>query len=250
MPSTATPAALSGRRLPNVWDIAALCCVVGLLVAMAAAARGTLVPLDALEATPIDLDPGRLPEYALRTTLRMFAALFCLAPVHLHLCPAGGQKPAGRADHDPGARHPAVGADPGLPVVHRRVLHEPVPRPGAGAGAGGDLRHLHQPGLEHGVQLLPVADHHPGRPGRGHQAVPPDRLAALLAAGSAVRHAGAGVEHHAVDVGGLVLRGRLRGDHAGRQHLDSCPASAPTWPRRWRRATSARCSGRSAPCWW
>ncbi len=77
MSSTATPAALSGRRLPNVWDIAALCCVVGLLVAMAAAARGTLVPLDALEATPIDLDPGRLPEYAVRTTLRMFAALFC-----------------------------------------------------------------------------------------------------------------------------------------------------------------------------
>ncbi len=77
MSSTATPAALSGRRLPNVWDIAALCCVVGLLVAMATAARGTLVPLDALEATPIDLDPGRLPEYAVRTTLRMFAALFC-----------------------------------------------------------------------------------------------------------------------------------------------------------------------------
>ena len=77
MPSTAPPAALSGRRLPNVWDIAALCCVVGLLVAMATAVRGTLVPLDTLEAVPIDLDPGRLAEYALRTTLRMFAALAC-----------------------------------------------------------------------------------------------------------------------------------------------------------------------------
>jgi NitT/TauT family transport system permease protein len=76
MPSTAPPVALSGRRLPNIWDIAALCCVVGLLVAVASAARGTLVPLDTLEATPIDLDPARLPEYALRTTLRMFAALF------------------------------------------------------------------------------------------------------------------------------------------------------------------------------
>ncbi len=77
MTGTAPPAALSGRRLPNVWDIAALCCVVGLLVAMAAAVRGTLVPLGTLEAVPIDLDPGRLPEYALRTTLRMFAALAC-----------------------------------------------------------------------------------------------------------------------------------------------------------------------------
>ena len=76
MPSTAQPAALSGRRLPNVWDLAALLCVVGLLVAIATAARGTLVPLDALESTPIDLDPWRLPGYALRTTLRMFAALF------------------------------------------------------------------------------------------------------------------------------------------------------------------------------
>jgi NitT/TauT family transport system permease protein len=75
MPSTAQPAALSGRRLPNLWDFVALCCVVGALVAVAAAFRGTLVPLDALESTPIDLDPGRLPEYALRTTLRMFAAL-------------------------------------------------------------------------------------------------------------------------------------------------------------------------------
>jgi NitT/TauT family transport system permease protein len=76
MPSATHPAALSGRRLPNVWDAAALCCVAGLLVAMATAARGTLVPLDALQVTPIDLDPAGLPQYALRTTLRMFAALF------------------------------------------------------------------------------------------------------------------------------------------------------------------------------
>lgn len=77
MSHTARPAALSGRRLPNIWDIAALCCVVGLLVGMAMAARKTMVPIAALQATPIDLDPWRLPEYALRTTLRMFAALAC-----------------------------------------------------------------------------------------------------------------------------------------------------------------------------
>lgn len=77
MSTSTRPAALSGRRLPNVWDVAALCCVVGLLVGMAMAARKTLVPIDALTATPIDLDPWRLPEYALRTTLRMFAAMAC-----------------------------------------------------------------------------------------------------------------------------------------------------------------------------
>ena len=69
------PAVISARRLPNVWDIAALVCVVAALVAVANAARGTFVPLNALNATKISLDPGRLPEYAVRTTLRMFAAL-------------------------------------------------------------------------------------------------------------------------------------------------------------------------------
>ncbi|CAH2600184.1 ABC transporter permease subunit [Rhodovastum atsumiense] len=76
MPRTITSAALSLRRLPNVWDIAALLCVVGVIVAVGSAARGSLVPLQALEATPIDLDPGVLPGYALRTTVRMFIALF------------------------------------------------------------------------------------------------------------------------------------------------------------------------------
>ncbi len=68
--------AAAGRRLPNIWDMVALLCVIGFLVAAAQAARGTLVPLTALEATPIVLDPLTLPGYALRTTLRMFAALF------------------------------------------------------------------------------------------------------------------------------------------------------------------------------
>jgi NitT/TauT family transport system permease protein len=76
MPRPAQPAALSGRRLPNVWDLAALACVFGALVAAATAARGTLVPIGALEASPISLDPWQLPAYAARTTLRMFAALF------------------------------------------------------------------------------------------------------------------------------------------------------------------------------
>jgi NitT/TauT family transport system permease protein len=66
---------LHGRRLPNVWDVAAIVCVVAALVGIAHVARGTLVPLDAPEATAISLDPWNLPSYAARTTLRMFAAL-------------------------------------------------------------------------------------------------------------------------------------------------------------------------------
>ena len=74
--SVTLPAALaSGRRLPNLWDIVGMVCVFGALIAVAHVARGTMVPIDAPGATEISLDPWRLPEYAVRTTLRMFAAL-------------------------------------------------------------------------------------------------------------------------------------------------------------------------------
>ena len=42
---------------------------------LAAASRGLLAPLSQLDATPLSLAPSHLPEYAARTTLRMFAAL-------------------------------------------------------------------------------------------------------------------------------------------------------------------------------
>jgi NitT/TauT family transport system permease protein len=74
--SFSLPASLAaGRRLPNLWDIAAVICVFGALIAVAHVARGTMVPIDAPGATEIGLDPRNLPEYAVRTTLRMFAAL-------------------------------------------------------------------------------------------------------------------------------------------------------------------------------
>jgi len=75
-PSTHPALARTGR-LPNHWDLIALICVFGLFVVIAQAARGTLAPLDAPEAVTIHLDPSYLPYYALRTTLRMFAALAC-----------------------------------------------------------------------------------------------------------------------------------------------------------------------------
>ena len=71
------PALASARRLPNVFDIAAILCIAGILFAVAGGARGTLLPLDAPQVVTIHLDPAYLPGYALRTTMRMFAALFC-----------------------------------------------------------------------------------------------------------------------------------------------------------------------------
>ena len=75
MSATFPAASLAGRRLPNVWDLAAALFVFAVLIGIAQVARGTFAPLSAPEATAIHLDPRYLPYYATRTVLRMFAAL-------------------------------------------------------------------------------------------------------------------------------------------------------------------------------
>ena len=75
MSRTPSTALLQGRRLPNIWDIIAILCVVGALAGLGNVARGTFVPLDDPSAVNIDLHPWHLFDYASRTTLRMFAAL-------------------------------------------------------------------------------------------------------------------------------------------------------------------------------
>ncbi len=77
MSNNVFPAFASVRRLPNLFDIVAGVCIFGALVYVTGIARGTLAPLDTPEATTIVLDPWFLPGYAVRTTLRMFAALVC-----------------------------------------------------------------------------------------------------------------------------------------------------------------------------
>jgi len=72
-----TPSVLAGRRIPNRWDGAALLLVMGLLIGLVDVGRGTIaMPIAAIQNTPIHLDPSYLPMYALRSTARMFAALF------------------------------------------------------------------------------------------------------------------------------------------------------------------------------
>ncbi len=75
MSGSTFPAFASVRRLPNLFDLAAMVCIGGLIFAFASGARHAVAPLSAME--PIHLDPSFLPGYALRTTLRMFAALAC-----------------------------------------------------------------------------------------------------------------------------------------------------------------------------
>ena len=66
---------LGRRTLPNQWDIIALSLIFGLFVLVVHGSRGMLVPLPAADASTINLDYLYLPYYALRTTLRMFAAM-------------------------------------------------------------------------------------------------------------------------------------------------------------------------------
>jgi len=58
------------------WDVLAFIVVIGLIVFLGETSRGLFAPLTLLESSPMSLDPRHLPEYAARTTFRMFAALF------------------------------------------------------------------------------------------------------------------------------------------------------------------------------
>ncbi|MGH7120736.1 MAG: ABC transporter permease [Acetobacteraceae bacterium] len=75
MPNIAFPATALRPRLPNVWDFVAAAVVLGVLMAVAPALRGAFAPLGAAGPAAVHLDPKLLPYYAVRTTLRMFAAL-------------------------------------------------------------------------------------------------------------------------------------------------------------------------------
>ena len=66
-----------GRRglLPNLYDCVIFVLVAAAFVLFAHGAREMGQPLARLDLAPVTLDPRNLPEYALRTTLRMFAAI-------------------------------------------------------------------------------------------------------------------------------------------------------------------------------
>lgn len=69
-------ASLARPRLwPNLHDFAAMALLLALGVLLVHGAEDARAPLAALSAQAVSLDPWQLPEYGLRTTLRMFAAM-------------------------------------------------------------------------------------------------------------------------------------------------------------------------------
>jgi len=70
------PLGLAGEGLsPNLYDLAIFILIAAAFAILAHGARQIAVPAERLVGHPIALDPRDLPEYALRTTLRMFAAI-------------------------------------------------------------------------------------------------------------------------------------------------------------------------------
>ncbi|CAG9273787.1 NitT/TauT family transport system permease protein [Paraburkholderia unamae] len=70
-----TANASAWRVLPNRWDFVAFPLMIGLIAMAAVGFHETMAPIATLKAQPISLDPANLPEYAMRTTLRMLAAM-------------------------------------------------------------------------------------------------------------------------------------------------------------------------------
>ena len=72
---TSTVSIHAGRVLPNHWDAAAFILIIALFALAGYAAEQMEAPLATGTMSPISLDPRHLPDYALRTTLRMILAL-------------------------------------------------------------------------------------------------------------------------------------------------------------------------------
>ncbi|KWC46679.1 sulfonate ABC transporter permease [Burkholderia ubonensis] len=63
------------RVLPNRWDFVAFPLIICLIAMAVVGFHETMAPITTLNTQKISLDPSNLPEYALRTTLRMLAAM-------------------------------------------------------------------------------------------------------------------------------------------------------------------------------
>ncbi len=70
-----TANASAWRVLPNRWDFVAFPLIICLLAMAAIGFHETMAPISTLQTQAISLDPANLPEYAMRTTLRMLAAM-------------------------------------------------------------------------------------------------------------------------------------------------------------------------------
>ncbi len=239
---TRTANASAWRLLPNRWDFVAFPLIICVLALTAVGFHQTLAPMSILQTQAISLDPSNLPEYALRTTLRMLAAM--AASLIFTLIYGTLAAKSRRASVVLVPILDILQSVPVLGFISFTVTFFLALFPGRvlGAETRGDLRHLHEPGLEHDVQFLQSLRTVPrdlDEVSRGFHLTNWQRFWKLEVPFSM---AGTHLEHDDVDVGWLVLRGCLRGDHRGQPTI-VLPGSGLTWPPRSTSAPSARSAG-------
>ena len=74
---TISPPAVGRSLRPNLFDVVALALVIVTLALSVHGASEATVPIGPHDHASVSLDPAYLPEYALRTVLRMLAAILC-----------------------------------------------------------------------------------------------------------------------------------------------------------------------------
>jgi len=72
---TPTISIYARRVLPNPWDGVAFVLIIAIFALAGYAGQQMSLPLSSATTSPVSLDPNQLPDYALRTTLRMILAL-------------------------------------------------------------------------------------------------------------------------------------------------------------------------------
>jgi len=172
---------LGRKALPNQYDLFAFALIFSAFIAVTHVSHGVTLPLTAPESTVVSLDYLLLPYYALRTTLRMFAAI-AASLLFTFVYATLRQKPARRARPHPVARCSAIGADLGFSVVHGDLLSRAFPRLNPGRRMRGGLSRFspHKPGTW--PFLLSVAPQRAARSGRSRAWFWSLVVAAVLAA--------------------------------------------------------------------
>ncbi len=217
------------RGLASRWDVLAFIVVIGLIAFLGETSRGLFAPLSQLDITPLSLDPIHLPEYAARTTFRMLAALFLSLVFTLTYATwAAKSERAGKL------LVPILDILQSVPIlgfISITVVFFMSLAPGRVLGAefAAIFAIFTSQAWNMAFSFYQSLRTIPTELTEAAESFRLVAVDALLAAGGAIRHAGAHLEHDDVHVGRLVLRGRLgidqRRTHDGRAARASVPTS-------------------------
>ena len=188
------------------------------LVAIARAYHGMSAPLPRPNEPAVASTTRTLPYYALRTTLRMFAAL--AASLVFTFTYATLAAKSRRAEMVLIPLLDILQSVPILGFLSFTVTFFLGLFPGnvLGAECAAIFAIFTSQAWNMAFSFYQSLRTRAARSRRSRARLPPHRLAEVLAARSALRHARPDLEHDDVDVGRLVLRRRLRGDHRRRHH--------------------------------